>query len=121
VLLPKKFSEILALNGRDLRGIGINEVALLRKDALEAIQALKGHQIAVLGGDVYHEKDGKMRPTHYNWSCEKQKVENPVQFSDRSQRVALGFIKDYNLYPEAHTFYVLVVAGLGIVGPRTDR
>ncbi|HYZ73802.1 MAG TPA: hypothetical protein VE641_12030 [Chthoniobacterales bacterium] len=49
MLLPKKFREILAAKGRDLRGIGLNEVALAKADAIEAVQSLEGHQIAVLG------------------------------------------------------------------------
>jgi Immunity protein 40 len=58
MLLPNRFKEILAAKGRDLRQIGLDEIALSKQNAIDAIQSLERHQIAVLGGDVYCEEGG---------------------------------------------------------------
>ena len=121
MLLPNKFREILAAKGRDLRSIGLNEVALAKPDAIAAVRSLEGHQIAVLGGDVYYEKEGKIRPTHENWFCNQNPNESPLEFAKRSQKIASDFLLSHNIGTEANQLYVLVLSGLGIVGPKTGE
>lgn len=116
MLLPNRFNEILATRGRDLREIGLDEVALSKRDALDAIQSLEGHQIAVLGGDVYFEEGGRIRPRLHNWFCEKQPNEHPFEFTKRSQIVALNFVQGYDASAKSNSFFVLVVSELGIAG-----
>jgi hypothetical protein len=116
MLLPNTFKEILATRGRDLREIGLDEVALSKRDALDAIQSLEGHQIAVLGGDVYFEEGGRIRPRLHNWFCEKQPNEHPFEFTKRSQIVALNFVQGYDASLKSNAFFVLVVSELGVVG-----
>ena len=116
MLLPERFKEILSTKGRDLTEIGLHDVALSKQDAIEAIRSLLGHEIAVLGGDVYYEKEGRIRPRLHNWFCEKQPNEHPFEFTKRSQIVALNFVQDYDASAESNAFFVLVISELGIVG-----
>jgi hypothetical protein len=116
MLMPKQYSEILTSKGRDLKHLGIKEVALLRSDALDAIKSLEGHQIAVLGGDVYRDENGRLSPTYHNWFCEQRADENPMEFTKRSQQIALDSVQKYKTSEENKTLYTLTVSELGTIG-----
>jgi hypothetical protein len=119
MLLPEKMKEILASKGRDLKAIGLNEIALAKHDAIDAVRSLEGSQMAILGGDVYYEKGGRMLPAYDNWYCNPQSNENPLAFAKRSQTVALDFLENHRA--DGTTFYVLVLAELGVAGPKTNE
>jgi hypothetical protein len=119
MFLPERAKTILASKGRELKGIGLNEFALSKLDAIDVVRSLEGSQMSVLGGDVYAENDGKLRPTCESWFCNQQPGENPFGFVQRSRQTALNFLQSQ---PDtSHKFYVLVLAGLGVVGPKNDQ
>lgn len=121
MLLPIKFREILATKGRDLKGIGLNEVALAKPDAIEAVRSLEGRQVAILGGDVYYENEGKIRSAHENWFCNRNPNESTADFAKRSQKIASDFLRRHKVGAETSHLYVLVVSALGVVGPKTGK
>lgn len=73
--IPVRYSEILKKKGRPLHDIGINEIALSKADALEAIKSLRLSQMAILGGDVLEIVDGKPKHTYDNWYYNREETE----------------------------------------------
>lgn len=100
--LMKKGRSLLEMNQ------GSNEIALETDDALQALDLLKGNQIAVLGGDILSEKEnGKLiyayqlwgdgQEYHYlNWYCDKKDSENQEEYVERSYIIAKDSIKAAN-------------------------
>lgn len=100
--LMKKGRSLLEMNQ------GSNEIALEKDDALQALDLLKGNQIAVLGGDILSEKEnGKLiyayqlwgdgQEYHYlNWYCDKKDSENQEEYVERSYIIAKDSIKAAN-------------------------
>ena len=100
--LMKKGCSLLEMNQ------GSNEIALETDDALQALDLLKGNQIAVLGGDILSEKEnGKLiyayqlwgdgQEYHYlNWYCDKKDSENQEEYVERSYIIAKDSIKAAN-------------------------
>lgn len=100
--LMKKGRSLLEMNQ------GSNEIALETDDALQALDLLKGNQIAVLGGDILSEKEnGKLiyayqlwgdgQEYHYlNWYCDKKDSENQEEYVERSYIIAKDSVKAAN-------------------------
>ena len=116
MLIPNSYAEILNTQGRPLQEIGVNEIALLRPAALEAIQALKGSQIAILGGDVLYVLNERPRYSGDNWYCERQASESLSDFLIRSWNVAEQYIRTYRDPEDETVLYTLVISELGLAG-----
>jgi hypothetical protein len=93
MLIPEEYLKIKNARGRSLREIGVSEVAFTRPDALDALQALKGSQAAVLGGDVLKLVDGKPRYTYDNWHVDRAPQETIADFLQRSVIETANYIK----------------------------
>lgn len=55
----------------NLNGLGINDVAYSKCEALRMISCLEEQGIPVLGGDVFLLKDNIPSLTFDNWYCDK--------------------------------------------------
>lgn len=99
----------LLKKGRELTGIGLNEVAWLKKDALTLLKALEGSKIVILGGDVYRDIGDKLVPTYDNWYCDPESVENEIDYAYRSRQKTTDYISSYQEKDDiGRIWYVLV-------------
>lgn len=92
--MPNKIVEILKV-GYSLEKIGVNNWALNKSQALNALEEFLISEISVLGGDVYENIDGIIQSNYDNWYCEPLIGENKSAFMIRSIGVAIKYIKEY--------------------------
>lgn len=78
-----------------MHNIGINNWALDRKQALDALDEFEKQGIAVLGGDVYIITDGIPESNYDNWYCDQNDKESFREFACRSIANAREYIKNY--------------------------
>jgi hypothetical protein len=116
MLIPESYIEVLNTKGRSLQDIGVNEVALQRPAALEAVRALEGSQVAILGGDVLRVFNNRPEYTGDNWYSEQQDPESLADFLKRSRDTAEQYIRAYPDPEDGTTLYTLVVSELGLAG-----
>lgn len=91
--------------------VGVDEFAWDKDTALELVKRLAGANMSVLGGDVYVEEAGRLRPAYANWACERARSEDLSEFAKRSCAKAKRYLESYSDDPSQRTFYVLVVSG----------
>jgi len=96
--------------------LGIDEYAWESATATKLIHALEGSEIVVLGGDVYQEFEGKIRPIYTNWSCDRNKNESLAAYAFISQQKALSFIRSFKEPVNTNIYYVLVLSSEETVG-----
>jgi hypothetical protein len=108
-----EYNRILFHEGLPLSQInpGSTEYALSADAALRAIGALEGTAIAILGGDVLTENDGKLAYTESNWFCNKQDGSCDQEYAVASRAAAAEYISRYEATTGArqHALYVLVI------------
>jgi hypothetical protein len=107
---PSKFEEIQRAKGYSLREIGVAGTGLARTDALAAIDALAGSDIAILSGDVLRLTAGHPQYTYSNWRARRGIGEGFPEFAARSLEIARAYISAYAEQPNQPTLYTLVLA-----------
>ena len=105
-----RYAELLATKGVSLEGLGIAERALRRDDALEAVHALEGSLVSILGGDVYVQRQGAVQPAYANWYADRRDGEPQKEFAVRSWLKAEGYISDYPRKENEQPLFVLVLS-----------
>lgn len=107
---PIIFTHFVRDNGRKLSEVnpGSDEFALTPLHAKVAIDFLSGSQVAVWGGDVMSDADGKLTYVHENWHCERLSGEDPAIFIRRSHAQARVFIEGLAKRGDPSLFVVLV-------------
>ena len=110
MLKTEIFLRFVSSEGRKLSEInpGSDEVALVPSKAIDALNLLKGSQVAVLGGDVLSDSSGRLAYIYENWYCEQLPGESPLAFALRSQSIALDFIARLVKRNDPNLFVVLV-------------
>jgi hypothetical protein len=88
VRLPKW----LLSRATSLSELGLDELAWRPDDALLVVSLLPRGEVAVLGGDVYAKRAGKIEPLYENWYVNTQDAEQPSDFARRSQAEANAFL-----------------------------
>jgi hypothetical protein len=83
---------------------------------LEAVSALIGSEIAILGGDVLKIEHGRPRYTYDNWYVNQWEGEPFPDYLRRSWGTAERYIRDYPDPQNGTILYALVIAELGIPG-----
>jgi len=81
--------------GLPLIDIGVRNWALSPSQALAALEQFCAAEIAILGGDVYEMRDGRLHLTHDNWFCDRGPDEEQGAFVLRSVSQARGYITGY--------------------------
>jgi len=99
--IQQQVPEALSSRATSLESLGLQEVAWTKSDALELLAQLEGSAVAVLGGDVYSMSSGRLKPANENWSCERRSREGLQAYAERSQQVAVAFLRAYPDLPEA--------------------
>jgi len=97
--LPAEYLKILADRGKSLKEVGVHETAIPRDATPDLIRALRGTDIAVLGGDVWLETSpGQFSPSYDNWHCDRKPNEPLLSFLVRSWNSAEEYV---SAYPES--------------------
>ena len=94
--------------GYPLNEVGVDNWALKRPEALKALEELLELEVPVLGGDVYEEIEGSIRPNYDSWHCDKLPKESNHEFVVRSIGQARSYIQKYNVNDYKKVLFVLV-------------
>jgi hypothetical protein len=97
MLIPDAYLRLEKEKGRSLRDICCAGVAFTRKDLLEALEILKGSQVAVLGGDVMEIVNGELQHQHTygNWTVNRRPGEDLTDYIERSIAEAERYVRSY--------------------------
>ncbi len=94
--------------GHDLSESGINNWALIKKDALDAVDQFEKLQIPILGGDVCELKDNLIQNNYVSWHSDLKQDESKEDFVLRSIKETKEYIQNYPKSDLETTFFVLV-------------
>jgi hypothetical protein len=116
MLIPDAYRRLEKEKGRSLRDIGCAGFAFTRKDILDALESLKGSQVAVLGGDVLEIANGELRylGTGDNWYADKRPREDLMDYIQRSIVEAERYIRTYPDPEDGTILYSPVISELGV-------
>lgn len=103
IFWSKEIDEILKV-GKSLNGIGVNNWALTKSQAMEVLEKFSKLKVPVAGGDVYENSDGVFQSNYDNWYCDSEK--NDKDYVIQSIKKSKEYIKSYNL--NSKYFFVLV-------------
>lgn len=103
-----KINELLN-KGISLQGIGINNWAFSKDDALDILNRFEELQVSILGGDVCELINNRIQPNYDNWYCNRLSNETDVEFSKRSIKRAKDYIMDYNVDNPNQIFFIFVI------------
>jgi Immunity protein 40 len=107
---PDQFLEIYRASGYSLREIGVPATGLTRADALAALDALGGANVAVVSGDVLRVCDNIPQYTYNNWRARRGLGEGFPEFAARSLQIARDYIANFGEQGTQLTLYTLVTA-----------
>jgi hypothetical protein len=123
LLIPDAYRRLEKQKGRSLRDTGVAGFAFTRSDILEALEYLKGSQVAVLGGDVLEVKTGlqpdsfwygKPKPTLSSWYTNRKPGEDLIGYIERSIAEAERYIRSYPDPEDGTILYSPVFSELGV-------
>ena len=100
----ERINKILSV-GRSLSGKGVNNWALSREQALQAVELFAENSLSISGGDVYIVHQNRLEPNYDSWYCEKSNCEDEQEFSERSLNKAKEYISSYGL---SNALFVIV-------------
>lgn len=106
--LPTEYLNILAQEGRNLKETGVNGVALSRRAALRAVDALQAAGVPILGGDVYLLTSGKLELSHDNWYCKDAGDPGTEKYLSASIAQAAQYIRSYRDLEDGSIMYRIV-------------
>jgi hypothetical protein len=104
------FKRLIADWGVSLAPLHIDEVALLREDALKAIELVRSSQLAILGGDVYFCHGQRLEFARCGWHADPKPLERLDTFLCRSWDEAEKYIKSFPDPSDADALFGIVVA-----------
>ena len=100
---PDEVKEILSV-GVPLTEIGVENWALMKVQALQALDKLEEIKVAILGGDVLSVKNNRIQYNYDNWYCNIEEHESDEDFIIRSLDVARKYICNYQCQGEEIVF-----------------
>jgi hypothetical protein len=89
--------------------LGINEVALMREDALVAVELLRYASVPILGGDLYVQRGTSVESACTNWFTNCIPGESEEHYLVRSWNNAEKFIKELPELNAGRPLFVFVV------------
>jgi len=110
-IYPQSYLEIVRMRGHSLLEIGSNDIGLLRPDALEALRAIQGAQLAVLGVAVLKVVNGTPGYNYDGCHCDQEKGELMAEYFRRSWNKAVGYVSDYPDRGDGTILYAITLAG----------
>ena len=107
VVWSSKIDEVLKV-GYYLNEIRVNNWALKKSEALDALEKLLELQVPILGGDVYENVEGIIQPNCDNWYCDQLTEESKDDYVNRSIKETIDYIERYDTKGFRKTFFVLI-------------
>jgi hypothetical protein len=107
------YDQLLDEKGISLQNPGLRERALSRYDALNAINLLASRNVAILGGDVYLLREGKIRLAYANWYVDRLVNESDNDYRERSWKRASEYIRSYPHAPDVADVPIFVIVAKG--------
>jgi len=95
ITLPVKYIELLARHGRDLKELGVDGMALPKRHALEAMEALRLAKIPILATHVLQVVNGKIRDSYDSWCCNSPVDPASEEYMRESFTEAERYIRAY--------------------------
>lgn len=93
-----------------LSALGIEEQAWRPEEAAQVLELLRPTGIAVLGGDVYIKRNGRVEPSYENWYAERGPQEMPAAFAIRSQSIAREYLGKLPVFVAGEPLVTLVLS-----------
>jgi len=90
-----KLPEEVKRSLHSLQELGIPDLAWSLDDIGDVLRALKDQSVAILGGDVYEEQGGRIRPTFDSWHCDRDRTEPYWQYVQRCWQRAWEYTLTY--------------------------
>ena len=103
------YGEFVESRGVVLDSLGLRDRALVRGDALQAIDLLEAAGIPVLGGDVYIAKQGKIESAYANWYTDQREGETISRFAARSFAESRSYISKFPDPTDGMALFALVI------------
>ncbi|MDP2890916.1 MAG: Imm40 family immunity protein [Bacteroidota bacterium] len=94
--------------GHSLDNVGVQNWALTKDQALNALEQFSTLEISILGGDVYEYVDGIIRSSYDSWYCDSHSGEAKRDFVKRSIEKAKSYIEAYKVEDVNKVFFVFV-------------
>jgi hypothetical protein len=107
--ISKDYQKMLVEKGIVLSELGLQDVALRKADALQAIKLLQIDSVPVLGGDAYYRENSKNSVAYANWYCEPIVGEDIRVFSSRSCAKATDYISQFPDLAGKESIFVIVI------------
>jgi hypothetical protein len=93
--------------GYPMNGIGTNNWALAREDAINAIEKLGDIGVAILGGDVLCIEGENIRYSYDNWLCNRDDDESDFDFKNKSIAISKNHITNYKKSESGFLFAIV--------------
>jgi hypothetical protein len=107
--MNREYGDFVISKGTYLKDkMGVNEWAFKRMDALDLVEIMKKFNMAILGGDVIRESNGKFEYAKDNWSNNRNIDESTDEFIKRSLQLSENYIKNYSEKQGWLYYYVIV-------------
>lgn len=107
VVWSNKIDDVLR-HGHSLSGIGVNNWALQKSEALNALTKFEELQVPILGGDVCELIGGVIQYNYDSWYCEQIQGEFKPDFISRSIEKAKQYIENYKEENPGKIFFAFV-------------
>jgi hypothetical protein len=95
---------------RSMQDLGIKDLAWPAEHIDEVLRSLETAGVAILGGDVYEERDRRLHATFDNWYCERQSRESFADYVRRCWEHTRQYILAYPKEPKRSLYFVLVLS-----------
>lgn len=105
----KKIPPQLREHARSLADRGISGEAFPENVIRDVVRSLRGSGVAILGGDVYEEREGRLQPTYDNWHCDRLRAESFESYAERCWDQAWQYTQTYVGSPGKMPYFVLVM------------
>jgi hypothetical protein len=93
--------------GFPMDNIGTNNWALIREDAIEAVDKLGDIGVAILGGDVLRIDGENISYSYDNWLCNRDDDESDLGFRNKSIAITKKYIADYKKSESCFLFAIV--------------
>jgi hypothetical protein len=104
-----QYTKLLADDGIQLTSLGLDEVALTKKNAMRALDIFVDKKTPVLGGDVYFLKNGRLSSAYANWYTERSPEETISSYAERTWVESREYIRNFVEPPDTAALFVFVL------------
>src|SRR3954468_1645869 len=95
--IPKAVPSSFIGSARSLESIGVADPTWTLETARLLVDAVRGGPLAILGGDIYLDCEGRVDTAHCGWYCERHSGESFNLYAARSQARAADYLAADNL------------------------